>query len=144
MTRWCQARASFGWRRTTASKGQWSVRQLVGNGVVGADRCLDRLTGMSLLPASSGPVGSAYSPGGPYPHYTASTPHPVPGQRRNRGMLLGVLIAVIMAVAGLAIFGIVYKQTGSAGFVWGTGLAFIPMIVIAALYLWLDRYEPEP
>jgi protease PrsW len=99
---------------------------------------------MSVPPAPSGPAGSAYSPGGPYPHYTSLTPHPVPGQLRNRRLLIGVLIAVIMAIAGLTIFGIVYKQTGSAGFVWGTGLAFIPVIVSAALYLWLDRYEPEP
>jgi RsiW-degrading membrane proteinase PrsW (M82 family) len=70
--------------------------------------------------------------------------HPVPGQRRNRGVLLGVVIAVVMAICGLAIFGIVYKQTGSAGFVWGLIFAFVPMVVIAALYLWLDRYEPEP
>jgi RsiW-degrading membrane proteinase PrsW (M82 family) len=70
--------------------------------------------------------------------------HPLPGQRRNRGVLLGVLIAAVMAVCGLAIFGIVYKQTGSTGFLWGLTFAFGPVVVIPALYLWLDRYEPEP
>ncbi|HZO65661.1 MAG TPA: PrsW family intramembrane metalloprotease [Kribbellaceae bacterium] len=99
---------------------------------------------MSLTPASPGPGGSAYSPGGPYPHVAAMGPHPVPGQKRNRGILVGILIAVVMAVAGLAIFGIVYNQTGSAGFIWGLIFAFIPMVVLVALYLWLDRYEPEP
>ncbi|HEY3002699.1 MAG TPA: PrsW family intramembrane metalloprotease [Kribbellaceae bacterium] len=99
---------------------------------------------MSYPPVAPGPAGSAYSPGGPYPQVAAMGSHPVPGQRRNRGVLLGVLIAVVMAVSGLAIFGIVYKQTGSAGFVWGLIFAFVPMVVIAGLYLWLDRYEPEP
>lgn len=99
---------------------------------------------MSLPPATAGPTGSAYSPGGPYPHIAAMAPHPVPGQRRNRGLLLAVAIAVVMAVAGLAIFGIVFKQTGYTGFFWGMGFAFVPVVVLSALYLWLDRYEPEP
>ena len=99
---------------------------------------------MSFPPASVGPAGSAYSPGGPYPHVAAVGSHPVPGQRRNRGILLGVVLAVLMAIAGLVIFGIVFLSTGSSGFVWGLTFAFIPVIPLVALFLWLDRYEPEP
>ena len=100
---------------------------------------------MSHPPASPvGPVGSAYRPGTPYPAYGPDSPHAIPGQRRNRGLLIGVVCAVLFAVAGLTIFGIVFKETGTKGFVWGTGLSFIPLVVIAAVYLWLDRYEPEP
>lgn len=98
---------------------------------------------MSLTPASPGPAGSAYSPGGPYPHVAIGA-HPVPGQKRNRGILFGILIAVVMAISGLAIFGIVYKQTGSSGFIWGITMAFVPVVIISGIYLWLDRYEPEP
>jgi RsiW-degrading membrane proteinase PrsW (M82 family) len=89
-------------------------------------------------------AGSVYAYGNPYPQPNALGTHPVPGQRRNRGILLGILIAVVMAVAGLAIFGIVAKSTGSGGFTWGLIFAFVPVVPIIALYLWLDRYEPEP
>ena len=89
-------------------------------------------------------AGSAYSPGGPYPQPNVLGTHPVPGQRRNRGVLIGIVIAVVFAIAGLVIFGIVAKSTGAGGFTWGLVFAFVPVIPVIALYLWLDRYEPEP
>ncbi|WP_410788578.1 PrsW family intramembrane metalloprotease [Kribbella sp. C-35] len=89
-------------------------------------------------------AGSAYSPGGPYPQPNVLGKHPVPGQRRNRGVLIGIVIAVVFAIAGLVIFGIVAKSTGAGGFTWGLVFAFVPVIPVIALYLWLDRYEPEP
>ena len=67
-----------------------------------------------------------------------------PGQRRNQGILIGIVIAVVFAIAGLVIFGIVAKSTGAGGFTWGLVFAFVPVIPVIALYLWLDRYEPEP
>ena len=70
--------------------------------------------------------------------------HPVPGQRRNQGILIGIVIAVVFAIAGLVIFSIVAKSTGAGGFTWGLVFAFVPVIPVIALYLWLDRYEPEP
>jgi len=70
--------------------------------------------------------------------------HPVPGQRRNQGILIGVVIAVVFAVAGLLIFGIVARSTGFGGFAWGLLFAFVPVVPVIAVYLWLDRYEPEP
>ncbi|HEY0691685.1 MAG TPA: PrsW family glutamic-type intramembrane protease [Kribbella sp.] len=89
-------------------------------------------------------AGSAYAPGGPYPQPNTLGTHPVPGQRRNRSILIGIVIAVVFAVAGLAIFGIVARSTGWSGFTWGLIFAFVPVVPIIALYLWLDRYEPEP
>jgi len=89
-------------------------------------------------------AGSAYSTGGPYPQPNLLGSHPVPGQRRNQGILIGIVIAVVFAIAGLVIFGIVAKSTGAGGFTWGMAFAFIPVIPVIALYLWLDRYEPEP
>ncbi|MEU4197228.1 PrsW family intramembrane metalloprotease [Kribbella sp. NPDC026611] len=89
-------------------------------------------------------AGSAYSPGGPYPQPNVLGSHPVPGQRRNQGVLIGIVIAVVFAIAGLVIFGIVAKSTGAGGFTWGLVFAFVPVVPVIALYLWLDRYEPEP
>lgn len=89
-------------------------------------------------------AGSAYSPGGPYPQPNVLGSHPVPGQRRNQGILIGIVIAVVFAIAGLVIFGIVAKSTGAGGFTWGLIFAFVPVVPVIALYLWLDRYEPEP
>lgn len=89
-------------------------------------------------------AGSAYAPGGPYPRPNTLGTHPVPGQRRNRSILIGIVIAVVFAVAGLAIFGIVAQSTGWSGFTWGLIFAFVPVVPLVGLYLWLDRYEPEP
>ncbi|TWD82683.1 RsiW-degrading membrane proteinase PrsW (M82 family) [Kribbella amoyensis] len=88
--------------------------------------------------------GSAGPPGAPYPQPNELGKHPVPGQRRNQGVLIGVAIAVVFAIAGLLIFGIVARSTGSSGFAWGLGFAIVPVVPVIALYLWLDRYEPEP
>jgi protease PrsW len=91
-----------------------------------------------------GAAATAYTAGSPYPQPSGLGPHPVPGQRRNRGIVLGLVVAVVMAIAGLAIFGIVARSTGSTGFTWGLILAFIPVVPLVAVFLWLDRYEPEP
>ncbi|MDX3004763.1 PrsW family glutamic-type intramembrane protease [Kribbella solani] len=99
-------------------------------------------------PGPAGPpqpaAGSAYTSSGPYPRPNVLGNHPVPGQRRNQGVLIGIVIAVVFAIAGLVIFGIVAKSTGAGGFTWGLVFAFVPVIPVIALYLWLDRYEPEP
>jgi RsiW-degrading membrane proteinase PrsW (M82 family) len=89
-------------------------------------------------PAASGSAGASY------PQPNTLGPHPVPGQRRNKGLLIGIVIVVVFAIAGLLIFGIVAKSVGASGFMWGIGLAFVPIVLIIPLYLWLDRYEPEP
>lgn len=95
-------------------------------------------------PADAPQPAATGSAGAPYPQPNTLGPHPVPGQRRNRGLLIGIVIAVVFAIAGLLIFGIVAKSVGSTGFAWGMGLAFVPIVLIIPLYLWLDRYEPEP
>jgi RsiW-degrading membrane proteinase PrsW (M82 family) len=98
----------------------------------------------SETPEPVGGAGLVSAPGSAFPQPSAVGGHPVPGQRRNQGILLGILIAVIMAVAGLTIFRIVANSTGWNGFTWGLIFAFVPVVPIIALYLWLDRYEPEP
>ncbi|WP_433020078.1 PrsW family glutamic-type intramembrane protease [Kribbella sp. CA-294648] len=96
-------------------------------------------------PESPQPARAAVGePGAQHPQPNVLGAHPVPGQRRNQGILIGVVVAVAFAIAGLGIFAIVAKSTGAGGFMWGLGFAFIPVIPVIALYLWLDRYEPEP
>ncbi|MFC0622500.1 PrsW family intramembrane metalloprotease [Kribbella deserti] len=99
-------------------------------------------TGASPEPPMSG--GPAYPPGSPYPQPNVLGDHPVPGTQRNRSVLIAILIVVVMAVAGLAIFWKVLSSTGSSGFAWGLLFAFLPVPILVLLYLWLDRYEPEP
>ena len=54
----------------------------------------------------------------------------MPGQRRNRGVLIGIVIAVVFAIAGLVIFGIVAKSTGAGGFTWGLVFASLTLATI--------------
>ncbi|MEV6415602.1 PrsW family glutamic-type intramembrane protease [Kribbella sp. NPDC051718] len=89
-------------------------------------------------------VGVPGQPGSRQPEPNRLGTHPVPGQRRNQSILIGVVVAVAFAIAGLGIFAIVAKSTGASGFMWGLVFAFIPVVPVIALYLWLDRYEPEP
>jgi RsiW-degrading membrane proteinase PrsW (M82 family) len=89
-------------------------------------------------------VQAVGDPAGQYLQPNQLGTHPVPGQRRNTGILIGVVVAVAFAIAGLGIFAIVARSTGAGGFMWGLLFAFIPVIPVIALYLWLDRYEPEP
>ncbi|WP_343971178.1 PrsW family intramembrane metalloprotease [Kribbella koreensis] len=89
-------------------------------------------------------VGVPGPPGSQQPEPNRLGTHPVPGQRRNQSILIGVVVAVAFAIAGLGIFAIVAKSTGASGFMWGLVFAFIPVVPVIALYLWLDRYEPEP
>ena len=85
-------------------------------------------------------AGSAYSHGGPHPQPNVRGTHPIPGQRRNQGILIGIVVAVVFAIAGLVIFGIVAKSTGAGGFTWGLVFAFVPVIpVIAPLGSWVCR-----
>src|ERR1700710_2705886 len=84
-------------------------------------------------------AGSAYAPGGPYPQPNTLGTHPVPGQRRNRSLLIGIVIAVVFAVARRAMFGMVAKSTGWSGVAWELIFAFVPVVPIIALYLWLHR-----
>src|SRR5215217_9282387 len=91
----------------------------------------------SETPEPVGGAGLVSAPGSAFPQPSAVGGHPVPGQRRNQGILLGILIAVVMAVAGLTIFRIVANSTGWNGFTWGLIFAFVPVVPIIALYLWL-------
>ncbi|MEP6697285.1 MAG: PrsW family intramembrane metalloprotease [Pseudonocardiales bacterium] len=55
-----------------------------------------------------------------------------------------VVTVVVFALAGLAILGVIALRTGPVSFVLGLTLALIPVPLLVASVLVLDRYEPEP
>lgn len=54
------------------------------------------------------------------------------------------LAAVGLGAAGLLVLGAMALGLGPTGFLFGLGLAILPLPVYLALVLWLDRYEKEP
>lgn len=73
-------------------------------------------------------------------------PAPVPARRRfwrRRGLRTGA-VATVLALAGLAILALVREETGTRGMLVGGGLALLPVPLLIAGYLWLDRVAPGP
>jgi protease PrsW len=60
-----------------------------------------------------------------------------------RAILLVVLV-VAMAVAGIGLLLYLGLRIGPTALAVGTAAAIIPVPVLVACFLWLDRYEPEP
>ncbi|MER5458240.1 PrsW family intramembrane metalloprotease [Micromonospora sp. NPDC002389] len=100
-----------------------------------ADRMADTPSGGYLPP--SPPVPGA-PPGGPG----------APGmpRRRFRWRRALVLAGVILLIAVGAIFIIftIGASIGTEALLVGTAAAILPVPVLVACFLWLDRYEPEP
>jgi protease PrsW len=95
---------------------------------------------MADLPPS-GPADPPTSP--------ASPPQPVtvaPRSRRTgwrRGLLLGAVIGFI-ALCAIGILAYLGYSIGVDALIVGLAAAILPVPVLAACFLWLDRYEPEP
>jgi RsiW-degrading membrane proteinase PrsW (M82 family) len=70
-------------------------------------------------------------------HQSWSTQH-------NKSVLLPVLGLVTMAVPGLFVLGIVSTNIGVSAVIVGAFAAVVPVVVIVAAILWVDRWEPEP
>ncbi|KMS85533.1 membrane protein [Streptomyces regensis] len=68
--------------------------------------------------------------------------------RRNMTRLVTVLLPVTgmvaVALCGLLVFGLVTAQAGAAAVVVGVFAAVVPVSVVTAALLWVDRWEPEP
>jgi protease PrsW len=76
------------------------------------------------------------SPDGATPDdQTASTP---------RRVMLWVVLPLLMAVAGFILLKAVGAEIGSGGLAVGTIFALLPVVPVLAVFLWLDRNEPEP
>ncbi|PZG05285.1 PrsW family intramembrane metalloprotease, partial [Micromonospora craterilacus] len=100
-----------------------------------ADRMADTPSGGSLPPSPSVPAAP-------------STGTDVPGKSRRRlsWQRALVLAGVILLIAACAIFMLFQLGTslGPEALMIGAAAAILPVPVLVACFLWLDRYEPEP
>lgn len=63
--------------------------------------------------------------------------------RRRRGLQFGAAVAVI-AVFAIAVLGFIGWNIGPGALAVGLAAAIIPVPVLVLIFMWLDRYEPEP
>ncbi|WP_232661565.1 PrsW family intramembrane metalloprotease [Pseudonocardia sp. TRM90224] len=68
---------------------------------------------------------------------------PTPGRQR-RGVLGPVVGLVALGICGLIVLGIVSNSVGVGGIVVGAICALLPVGPVVAVFLWIDRWEPEP
>src|SRR4051794_2722931 len=65
-------------------------------------------------------------------------------QRRRSYAAFTIVVTVVM-LFGAAVMGLVLLLSGAPGaLVIGLVLASLPVAPLIAVYMWLDRYEPEP
>ena len=65
--------------------------------------------------------------------------------RRHRGNVVFTVVVALTMLAGAGVMALVLVASGAPGaLVLGTLLAAIPVGPVVAVFLWLDRYEPEP
>jgi RsiW-degrading membrane proteinase PrsW (M82 family) len=90
------------------------------------------------------PSGSATLP--PQPPPAPAAPAAAPPSRRTgwgRGLLLGGVIGFI-ALCAIGILAYLGWSIGVDALIVGLAAAILPVPVLVACFLWLDRYEPEP
>jgi protease PrsW len=95
---------------------------------------------MLPVPAgASGPYPSGFPPGTPGPHA------PRPPSRFDWTRIRALVgIPLFMAACGIGVLVWVGYRIGVTALVVGLVAALIPVPVLVACFLWLDRYEPEP
>ncbi|MCP2251857.1 Membrane proteinase PrsW, cleaves anti-sigma factor RsiW, M82 family [Prauserella aidingensis] len=68
--------------------------------------------------------------------------------RRNMTRLVTVLVPVTgmvaVAICGLIVFGLVTVRAGALPVIVGVIAAVVPVSIVTAALLWVDRWEPEP
>jgi len=64
--------------------------------------------------------------------------------QHNKSVLLPVLGLVAMTVPGLFVLGVISTDIGLTAVVVGAFAAVVPVVVVVAAVLWVDRWEPEP
>jgi RsiW-degrading membrane proteinase PrsW (M82 family) len=75
----------------------------------------------------------------------ASVPAGLLASPRHRGSVVFTVVISVAMVVGAAVMALVLLASGAPGaLVIGVVLAAIPVGPVVAVYLWLDRYEPEP
>jgi RsiW-degrading membrane proteinase PrsW (M82 family) len=80
------------------------------------------------------------------PTFTPPVPEPParPARPRLRRWLWRAVVTTVLLLCGLASLLAIGTATGPVGFVVGVVLGAIPVLVVVAAFLWLDRYEAEP
>jgi len=63
---------------------------------------------------------------------------------RRLTVLLPVLGLVVLAVCGLTLLGLATVHVGPTAVAIGAAAALVPVAVVVATVLWVDRWEPEP
>jgi protease PrsW len=99
-------------------------------------------------PGQAGPWGGAFAPDA-QPQYAtpgvalAAAP-PLPKRRHvGRGLMLTGIISGI-ALCGIGVLAYVGWRMGPVALAVGIGAAILPVPVLVACFLWLDRYKPKP
>jgi protease PrsW len=70
---------------------------------------------------------------------------PMPTSRRQRRGVLGPVLGLVgLALCGLVVLGLVASSVGPAGVLVGALCALLPVCLVVATFLWVDRWEPEP
>ncbi|WP_297550462.1 PrsW family intramembrane metalloprotease [Amycolatopsis sp.] len=59
-------------------------------------------------------------------------------------MLLPVVALIVVALCGLLLFGLATAKVGVLAVVIGVVAALVPVGLVVAAFLWIDRWEPEP
>jgi RsiW-degrading membrane proteinase PrsW (M82 family) len=64
---------------------------------------------------------------------------------RHHGNVVFTVVVTLAMLAGAGVMALVLVSSGAPGaLILGTLLAALPLGPLVAIYLWLDRYEPEP
>jgi RsiW-degrading membrane proteinase PrsW (M82 family) len=93
-----------------------------------------------LVTFPSGPGPYQYPGPGPAPGY----PHQPWMRQQRKQVLVPVALLVIMAILGVLIVGVLVLNMGIVPGVLATLFAFLPVLPVVGVYLWIDRWEPEP
>ncbi|MEJ5915228.1 PrsW family intramembrane metalloprotease [Pseudokineococcus sp. 1T1Z-3] len=64
--------------------------------------------------------------------------------RRAVQVLVATVLAGVVVAGVLQVLWLVLLQNGAEAVVVGAALALLPVLVVVAIFLWLDRYEAEP
>jgi protease PrsW len=71
-------------------------------------------------------------------------PPPFAQQPARRRTWLTIVTSVVLGAGALVVAGLIVRNRGPEAALVGFTLAALPVPVLVAVFLWLDRYEPEP